>query len=270
MRPNVKLEKLPVPFIASAIFITATLCLSAAVFADVEIKGQTHTSGVGLNADGESVTYIDGMRMRTDSTMKGKRFSTILDVEAQKMISLNHQKKRAEVYDLRELAAELRAVTSEGIEVKLDPAGERKTIAGLDCERYNMEIKVSVEAEAGMAMDVVLSGPAWIAKDAPGRDDYKAFYFAAAEKGLFFGPPAAAESTPGQTRAQTEMYRKFAEAGMSCASDMEIAIEGEGPMAAIMKRVGKMSTSFELTGVEAGDVPDDLFTVPAGYKVKER
>ena len=56
--------------------------------------------GLGKAAESQSITYIKGLKMRTDSTLGDTPTTTIIDLEAQKFISINHKKKEAQVYDM--------------------------------------------------------------------------------------------------------------------------------------------------------------------------
>jgi hypothetical protein len=51
---------------------------------------------------------------------------------------------------------------------------------------------------------------------------------------------------------------------------MDIAVEGDGPVAAMMAKVGGVSTTTTIDSVETGPLDDALFQVPAEYKLKER
>jgi hypothetical protein len=66
----------------------------------------------------------------------------------------------------------------------------------------------------------------------------------------------------------TEMYRQLAKAGIAYATDMQMRIEGSGPMAAVMSRMGNIKTGSEVTAVSTEALSDDLFSVPAGFKTK--
>jgi hypothetical protein len=119
-----------------------------------------------------------------------------------------------------------------------------------------------------MAMTVNLRGPMWIVKGAPGAKDYMAFYKAAAEKGWIFSDPRAAKGSPGQAKAMAEMYRLLASTGgVPYETEMTIAIEGEGPMAAVMARMGGMAMTSTVLSVDTAPLDDALFEPPAGYKL---
>ncbi len=81
-----------------------TLCTAVVVgllatpaFADVTVTAQVSGKGIGKAAESQSITYIKGLKMRTDSTLGDTPTSTIIDIEAQKFISINHKKKEASV-----------------------------------------------------------------------------------------------------------------------------------------------------------------------------
>ncbi len=243
----------------------------ASARADLKMTSRTTGRALGFDAEGETVIYLKGATMRSDYTAEGgKQFSTILDVENQRMISINHQKKSAEVFDLREIAGQLSAIAAEDVTIEMKATGERRTIAGLSCQRHELEIKVPFVVAESERVDAVVAGPAWIAKDAPGAQDYARFYLAAAERGLFFGPPAQAKAQPGQSKAMTEMYRQFAKAGLACASEMAVRFEGSGMMATIMGKMGSVASNSELVALSTDALGDDLFRVPAGYKTKQK
>jgi hypothetical protein len=120
-------------------------------------------------------------------------------------------------------------------------------------------------------MTVKLTGPMWVVKDAPGTKDYMAFYKGAVEKGWIFSDPRAAKGSPGQAKAMAQMYKELAETGgVPYETEMQIKLEGEGPMAAMMAKMGGMSTTSTVQSVETGALADDLFAPPAGYKLNAR
>ena len=122
-----------------------------------------------------------------------------------------------------------------------------------------------------MSMTVNLTGPVWIVKGGPGSADWVNFYKQAADKGFMFGDPRAAKANPGQAKAMAEMYRKMADAGgIAYETEMTMKMEGSGPMAALMAKMGGGSSTPTITDASAAPLADDLFVVPAGVKLKER
>ena len=68
------------------VFFAALLgsCLSSVAFADVTIKSTTG-KGMGMSSDSQAVTYIKGMKMRSDAVVGDTAHTTIFGVDAQKM-----------------------------------------------------------------------------------------------------------------------------------------------------------------------------------------
>jgi hypothetical protein len=67
------------------------------------------------------------------------------------------------------------------------------------------------------------------------------------------------------------MYRKLAElGGIAYESEVAIKIEGSGPMAGLLAKMGGVQTTSTVTEVIEGALDDALFAVPAGYSLKER
>ena len=237
--------------------------------ADLKVTSQVESTGMASVGDGETVTYIKGMKMRSDSRAGGNAQTMILDIEKRQMILLNAKKKRAEVYDLAPMAEQQVSVGTG--DVKLEATGNTRNIAGYSCEDHNISVTISAGmAEApGMAMDLSMKGPVCLSKQAPGAKEYFEIYKVMAEKGLFFGSPDAAKSQPGRERGMTQLYKAMAEKGVGLATELEVGFEGSGMMAKMMKRMG-FTTTTQVTAISDAALSDDLFEIPAGYKVKNR
>ena len=59
----------------------------------------------------------------------------------------------------------------------------------------------------------------------------------------------------------TDMYRKMAELGVPFATEMRIGMEGTGPMAEMMKKMGNTITT-EVTSVSTAAIDAALFEIP--------
>jgi hypothetical protein len=111
----------------------------------------------------------------------------------------------------------------------------------------------------------------WVVKGAPGTADYSRFFKAAVEKGWIFSDPRAAKAQPGQAKALAEMYKQIAElGGIAYEQQMQIKMGGDGPLAAIMSKMGNFSMTTVVDAVETGALSDDLFAPPAGYKLSPK
>ena len=245
--------------------------LSATAHADVTIKSTITGKGLGMSGTTTSVTYIKGLKMRAEATIGDKNVTSIYDVDAQKMYILDEKKKEANVWDMGAFAQELsKSVSPDGARASLTPNGQTKSIGGQNADGYNIDIVVPTNV-AGNAVTIAMTGTSWIAKGAPGSAEYAAFYKGAADKGWIFTDPRAAQGAPGQAKAMAEMYRQFAQiGGLPYESQMDIKAQGEGMVAAMMARMGGMSTTTTTDSVETGPVADDLFVPPADYKLKQR
>jgi len=240
--------------------------------ADVKMVAQMTGKMMGRSPSGETVTYIKGSKMRTDQTMGGNQLSTIMDVEAGELISINHKNKEVEIWNIADLAKTMQStvITAGGVDVKITPNGTSKEIAGYKAEGHDMTVSVKSQMAEGMAMTVTISGPAYLSTDAPGAKDYASFYSAAADKGFFFGDPRAAKAQPGNAKGMMALYRTMAEKGIPLESRQVIKLSGEGPMAGLFAKMGGGEINSTVTSVSAEPLGDDIFAVPAGYKVKRQ
>jgi hypothetical protein len=257
--------------------LAAVVTLSVAAPARADLKLTQNVSGKGMGQGGTTVstTYIKGLKMRTDSVTNGTTRSTIFDVQNQKMYIFDSKKKEADVWDMAAFGKQVGAsVDPSEMTTSIKPNGQTKQVAGKTATGYDMAISMPAhvgDAKDGMEMTVNLTGPLWIVKGAPGTQDYLQFYKAAAERGWIFGDPRAAKSSPGQAKAMAEMYRQFTETGgIPYETEMNIKMSGSGPMAAIMSRMGNITTTSSVQSTETTPLADDLFVPPAGYKLSEK
>ena len=251
----------------------AALSLATPSFADVTIKSSMAGKGMGISGTTTSTTYIKGNKMRSDTVTGDTVRSVIFDIDTQKMISFDSKKKEATVYDMQKLGADMaKNVDTSGMKATVRPNGQTKQISGRTASGYDAEITVPamMGGKDGMKMTVILTGPMWIVKGAPGTAEYMNFYKTAVEKGWFFTDPRAAKGQPGQAKAMAEMYRQLAATGgIPYEQEMNIKMSGEGPMAGIMAKMGNLTMTTTVTSVEASSVAADLFAPPADYKLKE-
>lgn len=257
------------------VFTFAMLAVTASVAAaDVTIKQTSTGKGMGMSGTTAGVTYIKGMKMRSETVSGDTTRVTIFDVENQKMYSFDTKKKEADVWDMQAFSAEMnKNVDMSGMTASVKPNGQTKQIGGKSATGYDMEISVPAQmgGQGGPKMTVTLVGPMWVVKDAPGTSDYMAFYKGAVEKGWIFSDPRAAKGSPGQAKAMAEMYKQLAETGgVPYETDMQVKMSGDGPMAGILGKMGGISMKNIVDSVETAPLGDDLFAPPAGYKLNAR
>jgi hypothetical protein len=254
------------------------LALTTAAWADVAVKSTNTGKGLAAVAGTiQATTYIKGMRMRSDSVTGDTTRTTIFDVDAQKMYIFDNKKKEADVWDMAAFGAEMsKSVDVSEMKASIKPNGKTKEIAGRTATGYDVEISMpaTMGGQGGMKMTVILTGPTWIVKNAPGAEDYMRFYKGAAEKGWIFSDPKAAKGSPGQAKVMSEMYKQFAAiGGIPYEQEMEIKMSMDGgqgnPLAGLFGKMGGMSMTTSVQSVETGALADDLFAPPAGYKLKQ-
>ncbi len=244
-----------------------SLCSQVAL-ADLKISSRMTGKAMGRDTGGESVTYIKGTKMRSESVNGGRRSISILDLDKQQMIVLNEKKRRAEIFDLSQTAQVLREV--DATDVKLERLGTSRTIAGLSCDDYEFAVAMTVAPMEGLdlEMDMVFGGPVCISDEAPGRSTFESFYTTAANKGLFFGAPVGGQT--GHSKGMLELYRKMSELGVALATDITVKMQGDGPMASAMGRLGNISVGSQVLELSEETLSDDLFEIPSGWKVKHQ
>lgn len=250
------------------------LVVLAPAQADVTIKATATGKGLGMSGDSSNVTYIKGLKMRSEAASSKMNAVTIFDVDAQKMYVLNDKKKEVDVWDMAAFTQEIsRSVPAEDVQASIAPNGQTKTINGQVADGFDVKIVVpaTIGGPGGLPVTMLLSGVSWIARGVPGAADYAAFYKGAAEKGWIFSDPRAAKGAPGQAKAMAQMYAEFAAIeGLPYEANMDIEVEGDGPIAAMMAKVGGVSMTTTIDSVETAPLDDVLFQVPADYTLKER
>ncbi|HXE80482.1 MAG TPA: hypothetical protein VNK41_07005 [Vicinamibacterales bacterium] len=257
------------------VFVTFVMLAAAPAYADLTLKQTVSGGGMGIRGTATGTTYIKGNKMRSEMQMGDRVYTTIFDLDAQKMYAFDSKKKEAQVWDMSQLAAELStSVNVQDMKVSLKPNGQTKQIAGQTATGYDLEITVpaGMGGNKDMMMLVTMSGPTWIVKNAPGTKDYIAFYKTAAEKGWIFGDPRAAKAQPGQAKATAEMYRLMAETGgIAYENDLQIKMSfagGNNPLGGLMAKMGNTSMQMTVQSADTTPLSDDLFAPPADYKLK--
>jgi hypothetical protein len=238
------------------------------------LKSTGSGKGMGMGGAMTMTTYIKGNKMRTDTVMGDSTRTMIFDVDAQRLYSFDSKKKEADAWDMQAFAATLQSsVDTSGMKTSIKPNGQTKQLAGKTASGYDMELSMpaTMGGKDGMKMTVILTGPIWIVKGAPGSAEYLNFYKGAVEKGWIFSDPRGAKGNPGQAKAMAEMYRQLAATGgIPYEQETNIKMSGEGPMAGIFAKMGNISMTQTVQSVETGTVAAEMFAPPAGYKIKEQ
>lgn len=255
-----------------AVGLTTGLFLAVSpVRADVTITS-TQT-GKMAGGDGiEVVQRVKGGKMRSDMTRNGDKTSIIFDVDAGKMITVDHKKKEAIELPVSQVTESVEKVGDADVESTLTPTSETKQVAGYACTVYQSDVKVKFSpggGEGGMQMRVLLNGPVCLSKTAPGMKDMAQFYTNAVEKGWIFTDPRAAKAQPGPAKAFQKMYKAWADAGVPLSSETTMKFDGAGMLTGMMNKMLGGPMTQTVTKIDTAAIDDAEFAVPAGYKIKK-
>ena len=242
------------------------LAMATAAHADVTVKQKTGGKmAMGGAANGETTQYIKGMRMRVDEGMTATQTSQIIDLTSQQLIVLNPKRREADVYDMKKLADQVSKVAGANVVASLTPTAQTRKIAGSTCTVHEMKVAVPTEM-GGEKLNLTITGPVCLSKDAPGREDFAALY----KSGAFVGDPRTASAQPGHARGLAMLYREIANRGMPLAQEMNIKFEGSGPMGGMMAKVGGSSMTNEVVSISTAPIDDAIFAIPADYRINKR
>jgi hypothetical protein len=273
----------------SATLLAFAVC-SAVVHADVTIVQKTTVEGGGAAALGGGqmpsptmTSRIKGSKGRVDVDMGNAapaNLSTITDAAEKQVILLDHNQKTARISNGAPAAgpsggAQAPSVT---LDATVNPTGKTQTIDGLKCDEYAFTSSMSManvsgaqmppEAAAAMqGVTLVMKGSLWVAKEAPGAAEYRAYQKAMASADL-------ATAAMGATGVNMPGMDKLAKAmmgvdGVPVLTEMSMAVEGgTGQMADMMRQMmGDMKVTTKVLSVKTDTIADDVFKVPEGYQV---
>lgn len=211
-------------------------------------------------------TSIKGARMRIDLAHDGKNTVTLYDLPAGETIALDAAKRRAEVRNIAARNAKLeKEYPRDRSTVSITPKESTQTIAGSTCTDHAFEVRTPVVKSGSIV--VTLDGTACLAAAATGVDDYLAFARQARERNLVLGPGTDNYIILALTRAETELYRALTQTGgMPLMVDYEIAVDGKGMLAGIVRKPLAGSRVTAAAKLDAAAIDDALFAVPAGWK----
>jgi hypothetical protein len=243
---------------------TLVVCLALAAgqaYADVTIKMTVATIGGPVPMEFSTVTFIKGMKMRSDVKIMGQDMSMFVDVATKQQLMVNNATK--EVQDVGAAMANLPMSFGEAT-VSVKPNGQTKEVLGRTCAGFTAQITMPMTMmEESIVM--TMSGVVWIAKDGTGIAEYQAFTKASAAAGLMSSPV----SQGPQAKSLAQMQAAFAENGVPLEQEMQINMTGSGQMAQMMAQsgAGSMTMTMKVTDITVEPIPVEVVTAPgAGVK----
>ena len=271
-----------------SVTLLALAVCSAVVHADVTIVQKTTIEGGAASmAPGglpspTMTSRIKGMQGRMDMDMGSPQIptnvSTITDATAKQIIILDNNAKTARVSSVAapshpEAGAPTATITMDG---SISPTGKSQTINGMKCDEYTFATSMSMadigggqippEAAAAMAgVKMVMTGSVWVAKEAPGAAEYRAYQKALSGSDLVNAAIGATGlSMPGMDKMAKAMASVD---GVPVLTEMTMTIEGQGEMADMLRQMGAMKITTKVTSVNTDAIAADAFKVPEGYQV---
>jgi hypothetical protein len=274
-----------------ATLVVFALC-TVLVRADVTLVQTTTVEGglaamSGASMSPTTTTRIKGKKSRTDIDVPNLKVVTITDLAAKQVTILRPDQKTAtvvtpEVPPAAGTGAPAGTVSpavaeaANAIASSIKSTGKSQTIDGIKCDEYTFATSVNLSEMTGSRMppeaaavmqDVKLNmeGSMWIAKDVPGAAEFIAFQKAAAASDMSsIIAGATGVKVPGMDRV---MQAIAGTDGMAYLTEMTVRAEGTGQVADMMRSMGPMKITTKTTSVNTDSVADDIFTVPADYKV---
>jgi hypothetical protein len=241
--------------------------------------------------------YFKGQKMKTESAS----VSSIFDLDAQTMTSLNHATKTYTVTKFSEIG---QSIKSAGVDAKAEvrQTGQKKNINGYNATEVVMTMTMDSPQATKTGMQMTMEMSMWLSSDPPGAQELRAFYQKNMDK--FPWAAMAAGGNAGMQKAMADMQKQVAQLGgiavlqvtkmKSMGNDAQMAQMQQGmaqaraQMEAMRKQGGKQAemaeqalarmgpaasgaggSMFEVTmessGFSTASIPDSVFAIPAGY-----
>jgi hypothetical protein len=259
---------------------------SAVVRADLTYVQTTTVEGgvaamapAGANMSPKITTRIKGLKSRTDMELPPTvNSSSIIDIAAKQMITLQHDQKTAQTLDTSAPAPATPPVVTVSVDATAPAAtGNSQVIDGLKCDEYTFTTSLNLaEATGGQlppeaaemmkGLTMVMKGSMWVAKTAPGAAEFVAYQKALAKTDLAAATlKMTGVSLPGLDKMMKAMTTVD---GLAYLTVLDMTLEGTGQMADMMRQMmGGMKVTSKVTSLSAEAIGDDAFKIPEGYTV---
>ncbi len=223
---------------------------------------------------------IKGTKARSDIETPAMNLVSIADLAQKQVIILNSMTKTAQVITPESAAAGAAKLELPKLDVSFNPTGKSQTIDSQLCEEHLFSMTMDMAELGGqgqlppeaaeMMKDVrmVMNGSIWLAKNAPGVDEYTAYSKSALQSGVF---AALSGMKAGQSGGMDKLMAAASAApGLPYLTEITMTMEGSGPMVDAMKQMGPMKMIQKMSSVSTEPISDDLFTIPEGYTIEKK
>jgi len=258
---------------------------SAVVRADITVvQTATIEGGVaamaapGATNSSKLTMRVKGLKSRTDMELDSTgNASAITDIVAKQVIVLKHGEKTAQTVDLGTPASPGPELTLKADVSAPVATGKSQVIDGLKCDEFTFSTTMSMvevigaqlppeAVEAMKGLSVVMKTSMWVTKDAPGAAEYSAYYKALGKTDLAAAAlKASGVNVPGLDKLMKALTGVD---GLNYLTVMDMALEGTGPMADMMRQMmSGMKITTKVTSISADAIGEDQFKIPEGYTV---
>lgn len=225
------------------------------------------------------VMKIKGNKVRSEAEIMGNTFSSIMDLETQELIVLNAATKTAVITS--GAAAAKPTTPAPEMKVEFKASGSKRTINDVSCDdhtfKYSMDMTQFSQgqmppeaAEMMKGITIIADGVTCIAREGKGVAEYSAFQKAAVQKGMLalaMGMSPVGGAGGGMEKLMAAMSSA---PGLPYITEISLSFEGTSPMVDMMKQMGGIKMTQRTTAVSTDPIPDDLFKVPADFKVEKK
>jgi len=259
----------------------AAMC-SSVLRADVTVTSTMSIEGGAPGMAGAGgmtprlVMRIKGLKARSDVDVNGQTQTSITDLATKQITVLQHAQKTAQIYSAQTLATAVKPGAAAKVDTSVKPTGRSRAIGGVSCDEYALKMAMNMADFAGSAamppqaaemmkdVRMVISGSVWVATTGPGVADFTAFQKAAADANM---AAAFGGVVPGMNAGGVDKVMKTLASmpGLPYLTELQMVVEGTGPMVDAMKQMGGMKIKNAVTEVSTAAIPDDQFQIPPGY-----
>ncbi|MDD5366564.1 MAG: hypothetical protein PHR30_14600 [Gallionellaceae bacterium] len=249
--------------------VLAGVCLwPMAGRADLTLSGYSAVGAFGMPMSSQERIWIHDSTIRRDFVDRGRYFSQLFDLAKHQVAVIDHASRLIEIHDLKNLqaTAEVSAPVNS-MKMTMEKTGQVRPMRHWNCEAYNLN--ASIPTRLGNEETVFhLKGHIWLASDTPEQAAVKNLIKFTRQADFFMGIPAVAKVTPAQSQLFSEIIRRLAPKGLPCSGELETSYDGNGPMANLARRMPtRLNIAFQDFSGEP--IRDDMFTLPAGYTIRQ-
>jgi hypothetical protein len=267
-------------------FFMLAMC-TAVLRADVTLVQSTSMEGGmasmmaqngGVSMTPKMTTRIKGQKQRSDIEVAGQTFYMIVDLTAKQVAMVQPSQKTVQIMTGPPQLPQ--GVQPPKIDANFQPTGRSQTIDGVKCDEYSFSTTLDMgqmgggaagaqmPPEAAQMMQgakMVMKGSVWVAKSAPGAEEYSTFMKAAAKSEL---AATMAGAMAGGNGSMSRMMRAMSGIdGIAYMTDMTMSVEGTGQFADMLRQMGDMHVTTKISSISTDPIDDSVFQIPSDYQV---